>query len=148
MNKTTYTPETLKAIIQEARRQGFDDELIAAKLGLSPGAIPELASDRLLEFIPKHADLVRMIEAAQKKLTDYGPGWLLRPKLSPTFNLAVLSRVLGNEGTIDFVVKYFRACGCIDLPAASLNLPRSFVHACIKRETLSHMYLADTVTLH
>ena len=103
---------------------------------------------RLQEIAPQLDDLICMIETAQKKLTAYGPGWTLRPKLSATFNLALMGWTLGNEGTIDFVTKYFRVCGCIDLPAASLNLPRSFVHACIKREMLSRRARTDTVTLH
>ena len=146
---SNYTPEDLQAIINEARRQGFNDDLIAAKLGLDPSD-PALEHEgrRLQEIAPQLDDLIRMIETAQKKLTAYGPGWTLRPKLSATFNLALMGWTLGNEGTIDFVAKYFRACGCIDLPAASLNLPRSFVHACIKREMLSRGARTDTMTLH
>jgi hypothetical protein len=105
---------------------------------------------RLQEIAPQLDDLIRMIDTAQKKLTAYGPGWTLRPKLSATFNLALMGWTLGTDGTIDFVTKYFQVTGCIDLPAASLNLPRKFVHACVKREMSNRgpRTAQDKITLH
>lgn len=79
-------------------------------------------------------DLIGMVEDAEKKRVAYGPGWLLREKLSPTFQLAATARALGVLGTIQFVESYFFATGCVGLmPARSLNLPRRFVDGCIKR---------------
>lgn len=79
------------------------------------------------------ADLVEMVEDAERKRAAYGPGWILRPKLSPTFNLAAIARAIGVLGAIQFVESYFLATGCLDLPANSLNLPRKFVSGCTQR---------------
>ncbi len=43
MNHETYPPETVRAIIAEARRQGFDDRFIAEKLHLPPDDIEVIA---------------------------------------------------------------------------------------------------------
>ncbi len=136
MTTESYDRETMQAIIQEARRQGFADDAIAQRLQLSTAETARLADTDLQEQDQQLDGLIRMVEAAQEKLAAYGHGWTLRPKLSPTFNLAVLGRELGAEGVIDFVQGYFRVCGCLDLPATSLNLPRKFVHGCCRREAM------------
>lgn len=127
-----YDTETMRAIIAEARRQGFADQTIAQQLNLSPAEIALLADDGLRDDDPQLAGLVRMVEDAKAKRAAYGPGWLLRPKLSPTFNLATMAAALGVLGVIEFVENYFWATGCFGLPATSLNLPRKFTDACTR----------------
>lgn len=92
------------------------------------------------------ADLVQMVEDAEKRRVAYGSGWLLRQKLSPAFNLASISKALGVLGTIQFVESYFWATGCVDLPASSLNLPRKFVDGCIQRAIKNRYREARSIT--
>jgi len=139
MNET-HDIETTRAIIKEGLRRGYDRKVIADKLNLSLAEIARLEADDLREDADL-ASLTRMVELAEAQLAKAQPGWVLTKKLSATMNLAVLGRALGADGVIEFVSGYFRVTGCLDLTAASLNLPSRFVHECCLHEIRMHKLL-------
>lgn len=61
----TYAPDTLKAIVAEARRQGFDNTTIADKLNLSLADVIRIEGENKMASIISMADF-----ASTKKLLD------------------------------------------------------------------------------
>lgn len=146
-----YDTETLRAIIAEAKRQGFSDEIIALNLGITRDdpAFGYTGEGQLRVglwstcFVMPGCDhhesnILRLIErgrasidkATRNDLTRSGRHALPR-NMSPTETLATMVDYLGCEGARNLIAHFARLTGDYEIVAAALHIPKAAAFAVI-----------------